>query len=191
MFAKHTPARRSPSGPDAAAPAWAWPAALVLAVVAGTLATACMTPFVAVGALAAATLPRGRAAATVGGVWLLNQALGFGVLHYPLTPDAFGWGAAMGAAALAACGAAGLLARPGRVSALRLALAFALGFAAYEGLLFGYALFAGGTATFTPAIVGRIALNDGGWLVALSAVRLLLGWRAPRWFGPAPALRLA
>ena len=176
---------------DRFAPAWAWPLALALATVAGTLATGCMTPFVALAAITPATLPRGRAAVTVGAVWLINQTLGFTVSHYPLTTYAFSWGAAMGIATLAAMLAASLVVRPGQASVLRLSAAFAVAFGVYESLLFAFAGVEGGLSTFTPAIVGRIALNDGAWLVALAVVHLGLTVGAPRVFGPRPALRFA
>ena len=176
---------------DDAAPAFAWPLALGLATVVGSLATACMTPFVALAVMAEATLPRGRAAAVVGAVWLTNQALGFTVAHYPLTPYAFGWGVAMGAATFAALLFARILVRPGRATALRLAGAFAVGFATYEGLLLAFASVEGGLSTFTPAIVGRIALNEGCWLTMLAIVHLALTAGLPKVFGPRPALRFA
>jgi hypothetical protein len=34
-------------------------------------------------------------------VWLANQAIGFGLLHYPWTASSFGWGVTIGVAALA------------------------------------------------------------------------------------------
>lgn len=169
----------------------AWPAALALTAIAGTLATACMMPFVALAAMAAATLPRGRAMATVGAAWGANQIIGFTLLNYPPTAYAFSWGAALGVAALAVVPVARHIARPGHLSAIRLLAAFAAGFIVYEALLFGFAHLAGGVGSFTPAIVARIALNDGGWFVALAAIHLALTSGAPRWFGARPALRLA
>ena len=169
----------------------AWPLTLALATILGTLATACMTPFIALAVMAAATMPRARAAVTVGAVWLINQTLGFTVAHYPLTGYAFSWGAAMGVATLAAMLTASLVVTPARSSALRLVAAFAAGFTVYEGLLLAFAAFEGGLATFTPAIMGRIALNDGAWLAALAIMHLSLTKGLPRVFGPRPALRFA
>src|SRR5882724_9626307 len=51
----------------------AWPAALALAVVAGSLATSCLMPFVALAVAAAATMPWRRAMATLAAGWLTNQ----------------------------------------------------------------------------------------------------------------------
>ncbi|NJR79978.1 hypothetical protein [Sphingomonas corticis] len=175
---------------DRAAPV-AWPLALAGAAVLGTLATACMMPFVAIATIAAATMPRGQAVAAVLGVWSANQLLGFGWLGYPVDAHAIGWGAALGGAAIAAQVVARRVACGGRRALPRLALAFAAAFVAYEGLLFALAIVAGGTGTFTPAIVGQILANDAGWLVGLAALHAILASAAPRVFGRATALRLA
>ena len=169
---------------------WAWPAALALATVAGSLAAACMMPFVALATLAAATMSRGRAAATIAAIWAANQALGFTVLGYPGTVYAVAWGGALGFAALAA----GLIARMvlrgrGDVAAAPVLGAFGAAFVGYEALLFGFALVAGGTETFAPSIVVRILVNDGLWFAGLGALHHLLTRLAPGLFGPAPALR--
>ena len=175
----------------AAAPAWAWALALALATVVGTRAMACMTPLVALGVMAAATLPLRRAALTVGAVWLANQAIGFGLMHYPHDASTFAWGGAIGAATLLSTVAASRIAAPGRLSALQLVAAFALGVTLYEGALYAFAHVAGGLETFSPDIVARVVVDNGVALVALAAVHLLLTASAPRWFGRAPALRLA
>jgi hypothetical protein len=177
---------------DRSAAPFAWDLALGMATVVGTLVTTCMMPFVALSVMAAATLPRGRAVVTVAAAWLANQALGFSVQHYPLTTTSFAWGAAAGVAALAVVLAASFVVDRTRLSVLRTVGALALGFALYEGLLFGFAqLNGGGTATFTPAIVAQIGGNEVVWLAGLAAVHLMLTWRAPRWFGRRPALSLA
>lgn len=166
---------------------WAWSGAIALAAVAGSLATACMMPFVAVAVMAAATLPWRQGAATVLIAWAANQALGFGLMGYPLTGYAVGWGVALGAASLGAWAVAGAVLRHGVWDA-RLVLAAGAGFAVDELLLYGYAHLAGGLGTFTPAIIGQLALNEGLWLAALLAVRALLHRAAPRWV---PARTLA
>lgn len=171
---------------------WAWPAALATATVAGSLAVACMMPFVALAVLAAATMPSRRANLTIGAIWAANQALGFTVLGYPATAYAAVWGAALGVASLLA----GLVARTvlrdrHDLAAAPMLLAFGAAFAAYEGLLFAFALVVGGTGTFAPTIVLQILVNDGLWFAGLSALYVVLTRTAPRWFGSVPALRLA
>ena len=171
---------------------WAWPGALATATIAGSLAAACMIPFVALAVLAAATMPARRAYLTIGAIWATNQTLGFTVLGYPATAYAAVWGAALGVASLSA----GLVARTllrGRddLAVAPMLLAFGAAFVAYEGLLFAFALVAGGTGTFTPAIVLQILVNDGLWFAGLSALYVALTRAAPRWFGSMPTLRLA
>ncbi len=171
--------------------ALAWPATLASVTILATLASACMTPYIALAVIAAATLSRRHAAWTIGGVWLTAQILGFTVLHYPSSAYAFAWGAALGVASLAAMLAASLVMDRSRPSLSRLVAAFVAGFALYEGLLLGFAYVAGGVETFTPAVVVQIASNDAVWLVILAGLRMILVAGAPRWFGSAPALRLA
>jgi hypothetical protein len=168
----------------------AWALVLAVATVAGSLAASCMMPFVALAVMSAATMTRRQAAVTVAACWAANEAIGFAVLHFPANASSFGWGAAALIAALGAMLAASAILARGRLSAARLAGAFVLGFAAYEGLMAAFGLAGGGLATFAPAIVAQIALNEVEWLAGLAIVQLLLTWRAPRLFGAAPALSL-
>ncbi len=166
-----------------------WTIVLASATVAGTLATACMMPFVALATMTAATMPRSRAAATIGAAWALNQIIGFGLLGYPADVLTIGWGVALLAAGLVAMiVAARLLDSTGLVT-YRLAPAFLAAFAAYEGGLFAFASFAGGTNTFTAPIILRILANDACWFAALLAAHAVLTRVAPRTFGP--GLRVA
>lgn len=170
----------------------AWPLALATATIVGSLAAACMMPFVALSVLAVATMPLRRAVLTIGCIWAANQALGFTVLGYPGTLYAVVWGAALGLAALAAGLIARMVLRSRRdLAAVPVLVSFGAAFIAFEGLLFGFALVAGGTETFTPTIVTQILLNDALWLAGLSVLYVALARAAPNWFGPAPVLRIA
>jgi hypothetical protein len=168
-----------------------WPVALALAAVLGTLATACMMPFVAVATIAAATMDRPRALVSVSGVWAINQLLGFGLLGYPLTTYAVTWGLALGAVSIAAMLVARRVMGGRRLTVAMLGGAFVVSFAAYEGLLLLFSLAAGGTGTFTPAIVLMILANDAVWLVGMAALHATLTRLAPGLFGSPAALRLA
>ena len=98
----------------------------------------------------------------VGLVWLVNQAVGFSVLHYPLTPDCFAWGAGLGIVALlGTLGAEWTAQRVNPLRRLASAMAFLAAFAIYEGLLFLISIIVqSGVADYTAAIVGRIfAIN--------------------------------
>src|SRR5579871_4688191 len=116
----------------------AWIALLAAASAGGSLIFACATPFVALATLAAINLRRSDAFALAIIVWLVNQAIGYGVLGYPRTFDSFAWGAAIGVAAVLATWAAlSVGARPLRTGPVFAALiAFGAAFAAYELTLY-------------------------------------------------------
>ncbi|MBY9051594.1 hypothetical protein K7462_30405, partial [Pseudomonas fluorescens] len=56
---------------------------LTLSCALASFAFACATPFAAFAVVAAAMLPLRPALLVVTGAWLVNQSIGFGVLHYP------------------------------------------------------------------------------------------------------------
>jgi hypothetical protein len=155
-----------------------WAGSIVLASAVGSLAFACVAPFAGLAAVAAATLPLRRALATVAAVWLANQAIGFGVLHYPWTADTLIWGLFIGIAALAATVAArgALHAASARGALVALGAALAAAFVAQQAALFAVALVMGGTGDDTPAILGQIALLDAAWFAVLVAAH-----EAGRW----------
>lgn len=158
----------------------AWPAALGIATIAGTLASACMMPFVALAVLSAATMSARRAGLTIGTIWATNQALGFLVLGYPATAYAAAWGAALGVASIAAAFVARAAMRGQRAfAAAPMLAAFGAAFVAYEVLLFGFAMVAGGVDTFAPSIVLRILLNEATWFAGLVALYAVLTRAAP------------
>jgi hypothetical protein len=137
-----------------------------------SFAFACATPFAAYGVIAAAVLPLPSAFLVVGAAWIVNQAIGFGALHYPHDPNTIFWGLAIGAAALAATAAAAfilnVLVRSVRLVALGSALVAA--YAAYEAVLFACTPLLGGTGAFTAAIVARLGLLNVVWLIGLVLV---------------------
>jgi hypothetical protein len=140
-----------------------WIALLVIAGIAFSLGFACATPFAAFAAAAALTMNRRDAMLLVGLVWLANQGVGFGVLHYPWTVDCLAWGAGLGIVALlsalgAEFGAKRFIAVNGLLAST---VAFLSAFGVYEGLLFiASMIFQSGVEDYVPAIVGRIlAIN--------------------------------
>jgi hypothetical protein len=156
--------------------AWVWAGALALVTVAGTLATSCMMPFVALAVMAAATLPLRHALAATALAWAAEQTLGFGLLGYPLEASAIGWGLALGVAALAVTQAAFAIGANRNIA--RTTIAFAAGFLCYELVLFVYGAAIGGTQAFTSAIIFQLARNELMWFAVLivlrEALRLLL-----------------
>jgi hypothetical protein len=136
-----------------------------------SFAFACATPFAAFAVIAAATLSLPAALIVVGGTWIVNQAIGFGTLHYPLDANTMIWGAAIGAAAFAATFTAAITLRWLRLSRLPIALGAALlaAYAGYEFVLFAATPFLGGAGAFTAGIVGRLGMLSMFWLIGLVA----------------------
>jgi hypothetical protein len=170
----------------------AWPIALAASTIVGSLAAACMMPFVALAVVVALSLPIRPALVTVSAIVVANQAIGFTFLGFPAESYTVAWGAALWGATLAAWGIARMVMRPqGDLGAARLLLAGAAAFGTYEALLYSFATQVGGLETFTPAIIVQVALNEGLWLITLVALRLALTGVAPAVFGAQPRLRLA
>lgn len=165
-----------------------WPVSLGLAVTFGSLAIACMMPFVALAVIAAATLSWRGAAITVAAAWAVNQGLGFVLLGFPVTLYSLAWGGALLAASLSVIAVARLVgASRDAISIGRLTSAFIAGFVGYEALLFAFALFMGGTGTFTPGIILQLAVTETIWFVGLA----LLHRAVPHWFPGRSRLRPA
>jgi hypothetical protein len=146
-------------------------ALLTAACALATFAFACASPFAAFAVVAAATLPLQPALLVTLAAWLVNQAIGFGFLHYPIDATTIVWGLVIGGAALAATAASAavlrLTERTGTVIALAAALIGA--YAAYELVLFAATPFLGGAEDFTAAIVGRLGLLSVIWAIGLVA----------------------
>jgi membrane-associated HD superfamily phosphohydrolase len=146
-------------------------ALLTVACALASFAFACATPFAAFAVVAAATLPLAPALLVTLAAWLVNQAIGFGFLHYPIDATTIIWGLVIGGAALAATAASmavlRLTERTGTVVALAAALIGA--YAAYELVLFAATPFLGGAEDFTAAIVGRLGLLSVIWTIGLVA----------------------
>jgi hypothetical protein len=112
----------------------------------------------------------------VGLVWLANQGVGFGVLHYPWTADCLAWGVGLGIVALlsafgAEFGAKRFIALNGIVAST---VAFLSAFGVYEGLLFiASMIFQSGVEDYAPSIVERIfAINTAAFIGLLLVNRL-------------------
>jgi hypothetical protein len=159
---------------------WLLPLLLILVSAVSSFAFACITPLAAFAVVAAYALPIRTALLTVTGVWLANQVVGFGYLHYPLDLTTALWGIAIGGAALLSTVGARIVMRgSGRniVVALGSGLVVALG--VYEMALFLVSFGLGGQDGFTAPIVGYVALLNLAWTVGLvGAVETLRRTRA-------------
>jgi hypothetical protein len=154
-------------------------ALLTVCSVLASFALACATPFAAFAVVAAAMLPIRPAAIVVACAWLVNQAIGFGALHYPIDGTTALWGLTIGISALAATVIAAAAPRilPRHGTPLALALALLCAFGTYEVTLLAATAFLGGAGGFTTAVIARLGFLNFAWLVALVAaceiVRLL------------------
>jgi hypothetical protein len=153
-----------------------WLGLLISASVAFSLGLACATPFAAFAAAAALTLSRRDALVLVMSVWLANQLVGFTLLHYPWTANAFAWGIALGVVAvlatLASQWAVKRTADAARVFSF--SVPFLLAFVVYEAALFALSVgLLGGDEVFTEAIQGRIFVINAAALIGLLALNRL------------------
>jgi hypothetical protein len=146
-------------------------ALLTMSCALASFAFACATPFAAFAVVAAAMLPLGPALLVVTGAWLVNQTIGFGVLHYPVDASTIAWGFVIGGAALLSTAGASAVLRmlPQRRTPLMLAIALVVAHVAYEFALLAATPFLGGEGAFTAAIVTRIGLTSAVWLAGLVA----------------------
>jgi hypothetical protein len=154
-----------------------WIVVLTLSSIAFGFIFACATPFAALGALAGTRMRFAAGLALSLAAWAANQMIGFFILSYPRTWDSFGWGAAIGVAALLATLAAkwaSLLPRKALASTI---VAFAAAFVTYECALFAATVFLpSGAAAFSAPVVGRILLINLAAFVGLLVIQRLAVW---------------
>lgn len=170
---------------EAASPARrvAWVVFLTLASLAFSYVFACAAPFAALATLAALNLRRQDAYILTVLVWLANQAVGYGLLHYPHSFDSYAWGAAIGIAALLATHTViSVGPRPLRTGPVfGPAIGFLAAFAVYELALYAAGLVLGSsdTAFSAPiiwyvlkinifALAGLVVLSLGAGAIGLT-----------------------
>jgi hypothetical protein len=159
----------------------AWSAFLIIGSAVGSLVFACATPFAAVAAVAALTLPPRAALITALGVWLGNQAVGFLLLGYPLTADSLAWGPVLGASAILATAAAIRLAgRFDRTDLRCWLVAFAAALVTQQAIVLAAGLF---DSTGSIQVAAAVSGLNVVWFMALAVVRRLLVGARPE---PAP-----
>ena len=164
------------AGHDDAYRRWTWVLLLASASFIFSLAFACATPFAALAALGALALKKVDAFAVATLAWLINQAVGFGLLGYPTDSMTVAWGLAIGLSALAAAAAAMLTVR---VFALRgprlcalLAWAAALGAQQLTIHLASFVL-PSDPAAFSPSVLLAIAWTNALAFVLLAALQAI------------------
>jgi hypothetical protein len=149
-------------------------ALLAASSVALTLSFACALPLAAFATISALVFQPRAAISAVLAVWLMNQIIGFSLLHYPTDPSTIAWGFALGAIGLLSLGAAFLvLSRLGGV--LGMLTSFLAAFMVYEGAIYIVCVASGtGVGSFTAPIVTRIFLINAASFGGLLAARELL-----------------
>lgn len=167
-----------------------WGAILTVAVIAGSLALSCVAPLSALAVALGATLGLRTSLFTMTLVWLVNQAIGFTLFHFPRTANSLWWGVAIGLAAVLITIMAHWAMR--RMSAskavVRLIVAFVLTFAVYEAALWAAALVLGGRDMFTLSIVTQVGLINGAWLSAIVALNEIVAALCKPWLGRIPMM---
>lgn len=163
----------------------AWSAFLLVASAVGSLVFACVTPFAALAAVAAMTLPLPLALATTMSVWLSNQAIGFLVLAYPVSGNSLGWGLALGLAALAALAATSFITKrvDDRSASRRWIVGLGAAFLVQQGVLFAASGILGGGEGFSATVIGDVASINVLWTLALA---MTYGLVNSIWLGKSP-----
>jgi len=167
-----------------------WMAILTLAVVGVMVALSCITPFAALAVALAGTVGLRASLRVMIAVWLANQIIGFGLFHFPRTPEAFLIGIAIGAAAVVGTIAAWLVLNraQSRPVLLRLGVGLAASFATYELTLLAAVVFLGDLETFRPAIVAQLGFINAVSLGGMVALNEVLAALCRPWLGRIPRL---
>jgi hypothetical protein len=167
-----------------------WDVTLTLAVIFGSLALSCVAPLSALAVALAATLGLRASLATMALVWLVNQAIGFTLFHFPRTMNSFGWGLAIGIAALMITAAARWAVRStaSRSAPLRLGIALVVTFVVYEAVLRLAAVILGGSDMFTLRIVSEVAWVNAAWFVAMVGLNEIVAALCKPWLGRIPMM---
>ncbi len=158
----------------------AWLAAFLLTTLLFSLGLTCAVPLVAFGAICALRQSRGQALLFTATLWLATEVIGFTLLRFPTGLAAFGWGALVGAALLAATAAASAVARrvPGVAG---ITVTYLGAFGLYEGLLWGVSRAIGGASgAFTVGILTQVFVLNGVTFAALVLVGALTAGRNVR-----------
>jgi hypothetical protein len=167
-----------------------WVMILTLAVIGGTLALSCVTPFAALAVALVGTVSLRASLRTMTLVWFVNQVVGFGFFHFLRTANTFLWGLAIGAATLLTTIIAGWTMKRASswAAPARLGVALVLSFAVYEGALLPATSILGGRETFAPVIVLQFAIINAASLVGIVALNEVAVALCKRWLGRMPRL---
>jgi len=167
-----------------------WATGLTLTVILGSLALSCVAPLCALAVALGATLGLRASLTVMALVWLVNQAIGFTLFHFPRTANSFWWVLAIGVAAwLALVAARGVMRWSSHWNApLRLCIALTATLTVYELALWITALVLGGRDMFTASIVMQVALINAGWLTGIVVLNEIGAALCKPWLGRMPMI---
>lgn len=141
-------------------------------------------PLVAFGAIAGSTLTPRCALSAVTAIWLVNQLYGYGLRQYPQTAESITWGLVMGLGTLLVVLLASIKPKFSREKIgghfLWLGISFVSGFILFEGLLLLTGILPGISHNLTPAILARLLIKEGIWVVPLALGHMFLLRRSLR-----------
>lgn len=167
-----------------------WMMILTMAVIGGTFALSCVTPFCRSCSCSGGTVGLRASLRTVTVVWFANQVVGFGFFHFPHTANTFLWGVAIGGAALVTTIVASIVMKYASswAAPLRLSLALLLSFGVYEMTLLAATVLLGGLETFRPPIVAQLAFINAASLVGMVVLNEVAAALCRSWLGRMPRL---
>jgi hypothetical protein len=165
-----------------------WAAVLTLAVILGSLALSCVAPLCALAVALSATLGLRASFGVMTLVWLVNQAVGYTLFHFPRTANSFGWGLAIGIGALMiTIVTRAVMRRTSRRSAwFRLGSTLLATLAVYEVVLWAASFILGGRDMFTVPIVLQVAGINAAWLLAIVILNEVVAAFCKPWLGRMP-----
>ncbi len=154
---------------------WLWIGLIAAASILLSRAFACVTPFAALATLAAFTLDGRKSLVLVIFVWIANQTVGFGLLHYPCTASTIAWGVAIGIAALTGLAVARDVAHRVKLAPWGAILpGLVAAFGAYELVLAATTwLLPSGPGAFAPLVVLQVLAVNAAALALLLAAHAL------------------
>jgi hypothetical protein len=167
-----------------------WMVILTMAVIGGTFALSCVTPFAALAVALGGTVGLRASLRVVTVVWFANQVIGFLFFHFPLTANTFLFGVAIGVASLVTTTVASVVMKYALSSAapLRLGIALLLSFAVYETTLLAAVVFLGGLETFRPSVIAQLAWINAASLLGMVALNEVFSALCRPWIGRMPRL---
>jgi hypothetical protein len=167
-----------------------WMVILTMAVIGGTFALSCVTPFAALAVALGGTVGLRASLRVVTVVWFANQVIGFLFFHFPITANTFLWAGAIGVTALLTTTVASVVMKYASSSAapLRLGVAFLLSFAVYEITLLPAAVFLSGLETFRPSVIAQLAWINAASLLGMVVLNEVFSALCRPWLGRMPRL---